>query len=93
MPVTAAKGGPVDEYLSDLAKKYAVSEGDVLLRWCIDQDVAVITTSTKEQRLSDYLRVTRFKLTPEEVRRLGELGDQKHYRRFWTDKYDPEDRS
>ena len=30
--VTAAKGGPVDEYLNGLAKKYAVSEGHVLLR-------------------------------------------------------------
>jgi len=93
VPVTAAKGGPVDEYLSGLAKKYAVSEGDVLLRWCIDQDVVAITTSSKEQRLSDYLRVTRFRLMPEEVRKLGELGDQKHYRHFWADKYDPEDQS
>jgi diketogulonate reductase-like aldo/keto reductase len=93
VPVTAAKGGPVDEYLADLAKKYGVSEGDVLLRWCIDQDIAVITTSSKEERLIDYLRVAQFRLTEEEVRTLGELGDQKHYRRFWTNKYDPEDRS
>lgn len=92
-PVTKVKDGPVDEYLSGLAKKYEVSEGDVLLRWCIDQDMVVITTSSKEQRLSDYLRVTRFNLTPEEVRTLSELGDQKHFRGFWTNKFDPEDRS
>ncbi len=73
--VTAAKGGPVDEYLNGLAKKYAVSEGHVLLRWCIDQDIAIaiIVTSSKEQRLGDYLRVTRYRLTSEEVRTVGEL--------------------
>jgi diketogulonate reductase-like aldo/keto reductase len=92
-PITKAKGGPVDDYLAALAKKYAVSEGDICLRWCLDQDIVAITTSSKEQRLSDYLRSTTFKLTPEEVRTIGELGEQKHYRGFWTDKFGPDDRS
>ena len=68
---TKAKPGPIDDLLAALAKKYAVSEAEVSLRWCIDQDVVAITTSSKEQRLSDYLRCTKFKLTPEEIRKIG----------------------
>jgi diketogulonate reductase-like aldo/keto reductase len=45
--VTKAKPGPVDEIMAGLAKKYAVSEGEVSLRWAVDQDVVAITTSSK----------------------------------------------
>lgn len=89
---TKAKPGPADEFLSALSKKYAVSEGEVSLRWCIDQDIVAITTSSKEQRLSDYLRATTFKLTPSEIKKLNELGQQKHFRGFWNDKFDKDDR-
>ena len=33
IPITKASGGPVDGYLAALAKKYAVTEGEILLRW------------------------------------------------------------
>lgn len=80
--VTKAKPGPCDEVLASLAKKYYVSEGEISLRWCIDQGVVAITTSRKEQRLSDYLRAMTFTLTPKEVKDLAVTGTQKHYRGF-----------
>ena len=83
---TKAKGGPTDEYVEALAKKYAVGENEIYLRWCIDQDIVPITTSSKEQRLSDYLRALTFKLTPKEVKDINELGQKKHYRGFWAKK-------
>lgn len=83
---TKAKGGPVDDYVSRLTKKYAVSENEIYLRWCIDQDIVPITTSSKEQRLSDYLRAATFKLTPAEIKEINELGQQKHFRGFWNHK-------
>lgn len=83
---TKAKGGPTDEYVEALTKKYAVSENEIYLRWCIDQDIVPITTSSKEQRLSDYLRALTFKLTPKEVKDINELGQKKHYRGFWAKK-------
>ncbi|KAF2128857.1 aldo-keto reductase family 1 member C13 [Dothidotthia symphoricarpi CBS 119687] len=82
--VTKAKPGPLDDYFAALTKKYAVSEAEISLRWCIDQDVVPITTSSKEQRLSDYLRCATFKLTPVEVKKINELGQTKHFRGFWT---------
>jgi diketogulonate reductase-like aldo/keto reductase len=92
-PVTKAKPGPCDEQLAILAKKYYVSEGDICLRWCIDSGVVAITTSSKEQRLSDYLRAMTFSMTPKEVKTLSEAGEKKHYRGFWEGKFDANDRS
>lgn len=92
-PVTRAKGGPLDSLLSTLAKKYAVDEGEIALRWAIDRGGVAVTTSSKESRLNEYLRVLLFKLTPKEVEEISELGQQKHYRAFWTDKFAADDRS
>ncbi|KAI9874149.1 MAG: hypothetical protein M1830_010136 [Pleopsidium flavum] len=91
--ITKAKPGPVDDYMAQLAKKYYVSEAEVSLRWCIEQGIVAVTTSGKEQRLSDYLRVTRFRLTPREVEEISKLGLEKHYRGFWQDRFGADDRS
>ena len=82
-PITKAAPGPVDTLLGQLAKKYYVSEGEIALRWAMEQGFVVITTSGKEQRLSDYLRAATFKLTPKEVETIAELGTKKHFRGFW----------
>ncbi|KAH9882799.1 hypothetical protein J1614_000165 [Plenodomus biglobosus] len=85
---TKAKPGPLDDYVGRLCKKYAVSENEIYLRWCIDQDIVPITTSSKEQRLSDYLRAATFKLTPVEIKEIIEIGQKKHFRGFWQAKFD-----
>lgn len=90
---TKAKPGPADAMFAALAKKYAVSEGEISLRYAIDQDVVAITTSAKEQRLSDYLRCTKFKLTPAEIKQLNEIGSTKHYRGFWGNKFAANERA
>jgi diketogulonate reductase-like aldo/keto reductase len=92
-PLIRAPGGPVDTVLAALAKKYAVSEGDVAIRWAIDRGLVVITTSSKESRLTEYLRAVRFNLTQPEVDQITQLGLQKHFRNFWQDKFSADDRS
>ena len=92
-PATRAKGGPLDERVSALATKYSVTPEAVLLRWSIDRGTVPITTSSKETRLSSYLQVLLFKLTPAEVDEISELGDQKHFRVFWQNKFAADDRS
>lgn len=91
--ITQAKPGPVDAVYGELANKYGVTEGDIALRWCIDQGIVVITTSSSEQRLQGYLRkLPSFKLTPKEVEKISELGKEKHFRGFWNNKFQPDDR-
>ncbi|PYI16174.1 NADH/NADPH-dependent indole-3-acetaldehyde reductase [Aspergillus japonicus CBS 114.51] len=92
-PINRARGGPLDQMLSGLAKKYAVGEGEILLRWVIDCGSVAITTSSKESRLSSYLRALTFKLTPKEVNELSRLGQKAHFRAFWRNKFAPFDHS
>lgn len=93
VPITRAPGGPLDPLLSALATKYAVSEAEILLRWTLDRGCIAVTTSSKEDRLASYLRALTFKLTPQEVEEISALGQQKHYRAFWRDKFAADDRS
>lgn len=67
--------------------------GQILLRWCIDQGVLVVTTSSKEDRLKEYLGVFEFKLTPKEVEDIAAAGAKKHFRAFWQKKFAEDDRS
>lgn len=92
-PIIRAKGGPLDGLLSALAKKYAVSEAEILLRWSINRGDVTITTSSKESRLVSYLQALTFELTPREINEISELGQQKHFRAFWQDKFAADDRS
>ncbi|PYH41170.1 aldo/keto reductase [Aspergillus saccharolyticus JOP 1030-1] len=92
-PINRARGGPLDQILSSLARKYAVGEGEVLLRWAMNCGAVVITTSSRDSRLSSYLRALTFELTPKEINEISTLGQQTHFRAFWLDKFAPSDRS
>lgn len=93
VPFVKAKGGPLDPILDELARKYAVTPGEVLLRWILEQGAVAITTSSKEQRMSDMLRTVTFTLTPREQDTITEAGKEHHYRAFWNNKFGPDDRS
>lgn len=84
-PIFRAAGGPVDAKVAELAAKYHVSEGDILLRWSIDRGDVSVTTSSKESRLKEFLRVLDFQLAPEEVEAISQLGQGRHYRAFWKE--------
>ncbi|KAF5668653.1 alcohol dehydrogenase [Fusarium heterosporum] len=91
--ITRARPGPVDAVYAELAEKYNVSEGDVALRWCIDQNIVAITTSASEQRLQSYSeRVFEFKLTAKEIESIANIGRQKHFRAFQNQWIAKEDR-
>ncbi|OJD19997.1 hypothetical protein AJ78_00012 [Emergomyces pasteurianus Ep9510] len=92
-PATRVESGPLDGILSGLAKKYAVTEADVLLRWCIDRDAVTLTTSSKRSRLAGYIRSLQFRLTQSEIEEISDVGQQKHFRTFFTDIFAPDDSS
>ncbi|KAI9895079.1 MAG: hypothetical protein M1814_000304 [Vezdaea aestivalis] len=91
--VAKARGGPADLVIDELAKKYGVSAGEVALRYCIDQGVVPITTSSKETRLKEYLGVLKFKLTSDEIKRISVEGNKHHFRGFWGVKFEADDRA
>lgn len=83
VPFVKVKDGPLTPLLEQLAKKYAVGPTEILLRWLLDQNIVAITTTSQEQRMSDMLRVTTFKLTPKELSTITETGKQYHFRGYW----------
>lgn len=89
--VTKAAPGPLDPVYAKLAKKYDVTAGEVALRWVVDQGLVVLTTSSKEERLQQYLKMFRFKLTEEEVEEISKVGLKKHFRGFWQHKFADDD--
>jgi len=90
-PITKASGGAVDVVLSALARKYAVSDAEILIRYCLDQDITAVTTTGKESRMSDYLRCSRFKLTPEEIKEISKAGSKKNFRAFHVSNFAADD--
>ena len=94
-PPASAGGGtsPCAPLLGALAKKYAVDDAAICLRWCIDQDTVAVTTTAHASRMVDYLRVGAFKLTPAELRELNELGQQRIMRRWFADRFAADDAS
>lgn len=79
--ITKARPGPVDAIYAELAAKYGVGENDIAVKWCVDQGIAVITTSSNPERLNGFRdSVAKFTLAPEEIQRISELGQEKHYR-------------
>jgi diketogulonate reductase-like aldo/keto reductase len=92
-PLRKGLGGPLDGPLKDIAKKHGVSENAVLIQWQIQQDIVPITTSTKLERIAEYLQGVELKLSPEEVEEITRLGLTNHFRASQVARFDPEDRS
>ncbi|KZL82144.1 aldo keto reductase [Colletotrichum incanum] len=93
-PITSDVDSPVRTIYANLSKKYGVSDSIIGLRWCIDQGLITITTSSKEERLQSYLNhLPAIKLTPREVSEIAKAGETKHVRGFWKNRFDPNDRS
>ncbi|KAK0654550.1 NADP-dependent oxidoreductase domain-containing protein [Cercophora samala] len=91
--ITKARGGPVDEVYARLARKYGVGEGEVGLRWVLDQGIVALTTSKSEERLRGWLgKLPKFKLTPREVEEISEAGRAgRPYRGYWNNWFEEGD--
>ncbi|POX48695.1 aldo/keto reductase [Streptomyces sp. Ru71] len=60
-----------DPRIADIARKYGVSPGQVVLRWHIQLDALPIPKSADHERQRDNLHVFDFRLTPEEMTAVG----------------------
>ncbi|KAK1987816.1 aldo/keto reductase [Colletotrichum cereale] len=93
-PITSDVDSPVRTIFANLSKKYGVTDSVIGLRWCIDQGLVTLTTSSKEDRLESYLNhLPAIKLTPREVSEIAKAGETKHVRGFWRNRFDPDDKS
>ncbi|EJT96828.1 Aldo/keto reductase, partial [Dacryopinax primogenitus] len=83
VPITRVSSGPITPILSRLAQKYSKTEGQVLMRWLEAKGGISVTTTTKEERLKEYLAAYEGgELTSEEVAEIDEAGEKLHFRHF-----------
>lgn len=79
-PITVGKGGPLDELLPSLARKYGIAESVVFLSWCIGQNIVPINTTCNDSRLNEYSAATEVVLEPVDVERISQAGLKHHFR-------------
>lgn len=84
-PLTKGKGGPLDEVLTKLTSKYNKNEGQILLRWVLQNGVLPITTSSNRERVKAYLDIFDFELDSEDVAEITKVGAQKKLRQFFEE--------
>ncbi|KAF8447502.1 NADP-dependent oxidoreductase domain-containing protein [Boletus edulis BED1] len=88
-PIVRGKGGPLDTVIKEIrirlekTRGSPVSDGQVLNKWLQQKDVLVVTTSSKAERIREYLDTENVpELTPEEVTLIETTGAKLHKRYF-----------
>ncbi|EKM55132.1 uncharacterized protein PHACADRAFT_94464 [Phanerochaete carnosa HHB-10118-sp] len=88
-PLIRATGGPLDAVLTKIAARVAqgsgkaVTEGQVLQLWLRKKGIVCVTTTSKLERLQEYLAVRALPdISDEEVAEIDEVGSTQHHRAF-----------
>lgn len=93
VPIRRARPGPLDQPLADIAAKHGVTENAVLIKWQIDRNVLPITTTSSPNRFSEYMAALDLTLTDNEMEEITQIGLSHHFRAWYPNLFDPEDRS
>jgi len=88
-PIFRGKGGPLDTVIQDIRVRLEktrgspVSDGQVLNKWLQQKGVLVVTTSSKAERIREYIDTENVpELTPEEMALIETTGAKLHQRYF-----------
>lgn len=87
VPITKKMDGPIHAVLTAIAAKHKVTPTQVLLKWNISHALqGFVTTSSKRDRLVEYLSALSVNLSEDELAQIDKEGARLYYRQFWTDK-------
>ncbi|KZV68439.1 Aldo/keto reductase [Peniophora sp. CONT] len=74
-PITAFPGGPLDPVLDRIAARIGGTPAQVIFKWVLAKGAVVVTTSTKRERLDEYLATPSLPdLTAEEIADIEAAG-------------------
>jgi len=85
VPLRADCAPLVDGAVTEVAKKHGRTTGQVLLRWNMQTGRGVITTSSRADRMKEYLDSFDFELDQADVDRISQAGAAKHLRMYWSE--------
>ncbi|MBQ8707060.1 MAG: aldo/keto reductase [Succinivibrionaceae bacterium] len=60
--------------LNDLAERYGVSAARLCIRWCLQNGALPLPKSVTESRICENIDLDGFEITPEDMRRINEMG-------------------
>ncbi|GES63679.1 aldo/keto reductase [Aspergillus terreus] len=92
-PVMVGKGGPLDEPLASIAAKHNTTTSAVVLNWATSQNIVPITTTTKKERMEEYIAAISLQLGRAELEEITQIGLKHHFRWWGKDFFGPDDRS
>jgi len=94
-PIVRVKGGPIDPVLASIRERLEktrggpVSTGQVLSKWILSKDAVVITTTSKQSRIEEFLDTENVPdLTAEEVDAIETAGAKLHKRIYLPHLFD-----
>ncbi|RTE75865.1 hypothetical protein BHE90_009673 [Fusarium euwallaceae] len=93
VPLTNPQPGSVNGIIKSLSNKYGVSESAIVLKWVIQQQVRVVTTSGRKERLQSYQEeLIAFDLDQAEIESIADVSRYTHVRMFFEDEFKALDR-
>ena len=78
---------PLNELLIFMMEKYAKTDAQILLKYCLQKSFIPITTSSKVQRIKESLEVYDFEMSSHDVNLIDHVGSKAVYRSFFTKEY------
>jgi len=79
--------GMDDPALASIGKKHGKSPAQIMIRWCVEQDLVVLPKTVHKDRLQENLAVFDFKLDQADMTELKNL--EKGYRTAWDPTHIP----
>jgi len=72
-PLAHARAGADEPILQEIAKKHGKTFAQVMLRWCIQQDLIVLPKSVTPSRVRENIEIFDFELDAEDMQKLADL--------------------
>lgn len=83
-PLVHKPDGPLSSLLRTLSNKYGKTEGQILLRWNLQQGNIVVTTSGKLSRMKEQLEILSFSLAQADDMEISRVGNSLQYRKYFA---------
>ena len=77
--VAVAEKPVSDDVIRDIAQKYGVSNGQVILKWDVQQNRIVIPKAESHENIVNNLELYDFELTAEEIERINSLNKNRRF--------------
>lgn len=81
-PLAHAKAGAEEPILQEIAKKHGKTYAQIMLRWCIQQDLIILPKSVTPERIQENIDIFDFELDADDMQKLAGL--ERDLRTCWS---------